>query len=306
MIKYPARIAVCLAAYNGLRWLPEQIESILAQADVDITLFISVDLSTDGTERYAESLAATNSKIVLLPYGERFGGAAPNFFRLLSEVDVSSYDFVALADQDDIWLSDKLSRAVTALGQRESSGYSSNVTAFWEGGQRRLIEKSQPQRQWDFLFEAAGPGCTYVIESCLAVRLKRCLLENSESLKDVGLHDWFIYAFARANGYKWIIDPSPSMLYRQHATNQVGANRGVRAFIYRVQQVLNGWALNQARLIARISGLEDDPFVEHWKRMRMADLLWLATQAPKCRRRPRDQVLFFLSCVGLALRNPWK
>ena len=297
-------IAVCLAAYNGLPWLPEQIESIMTQEGVSITLFISVDLCSDGTYEYARDLAQTTSSVVLLPYGKRFGGAARNFFRLLSEIDPSSYEYIALADQDDVWHSDKLLRAVEGLRRSNAEGYSSNVTAFWEDGRQTLINKAQPQRLWDFLFEAAGPGCTYVIRSTLATRIRECLLKNSETAQEVGLHDWFIYAFARANGFRWIIDAYPSMLYRQHATNEVGANQGMKAFLYRARKILSGWGLRQACIIAQIVGLASNPFVERWHRMVRMDLIWLAFQASDCRRRGRDRVLFCLSCLGMAIWNP--
>jgi hypothetical protein len=46
------RAAVCLAAHNGTHWLPEQMESILAQSEVAVKIFVSVDISTDGTEAW--------------------------------------------------------------------------------------------------------------------------------------------------------------------------------------------------------------------------------------------------------------
>ena len=105
-------VAVVLAAYNGSRWIQEQIASIFAQQGVDVTLFISVDSSTDGTEALVNQLAAADSRIVVLPHGLRFGGAAPNFYRLLKDIDFSAFDYVALADQDDVWLSSKDRKSV--------------------------------------------------------------------------------------------------------------------------------------------------------------------------------------------------
>lgn len=48
-------------------------------------------------------------------------------------------------------------------------GYSSNVTAFWPANKRKLVSKAQPQRTSDFMFEAAGPGCTYLLQGSLAL-----------------------------------------------------------------------------------------------------------------------------------------
>lgn len=300
----PPRLAVCLAAYNGMQWIDEQITSIKAQEGVDVTLYISVDVSTDGTETHIRRLAEKDEKIVLLPYGDRFGGAAPNFFRLLAEVDFSPYDYVSLSDQDDIWLPDKLYRGIQTLATSGADGYSSNVTAFWENGRQSIIDKAQPQRNFDYFFEAAGPGCTYVLSASLANRVKECVVKNASEIKMIALHDWFIYAFARANGFRWIIDAYPSMLYRQHATNEVGANQGMKAFLYRARKILSGWGLRQACIIAQIVGLASNPFVERWHRMERMDLIWLAFQASDCRRRGRDRVLFCLSCLGMAIWNP--
>jgi len=292
------QIAVCLAAYNGMQWIDEQIRSIKAQEGVDVTLYISVDVSTDGTESHIRTLAEEDEKIVLLPYGARFGGAAPNFFRLLAEIDFSPYDYVALSDQDDIWLPNKLSRATKALENSDADGYSSNVTAFWENGRQSIINKAQPQRQFDYLFEAAGPGCTYVLNASLAKRVKECVIKNASKVKNIALHDWFIYALARSNGFKWTIDPAPSMLYRQHSTNQVGVNQGFRAFHARAKKILNGWGFQQASMIARLVGATADELQARLCSMRRKDLLWLAVNSSKFRRRLRDRYFFAASCIA--------
>ena len=57
-------------------------------------------------------------------------------------------------------------------------------------------------------------------------------------------HDWFIYAFARCNGFLWFIDSCNSVNYRQHASNVFGANVGIRPFISRLNRVLNGEGFN--------------------------------------------------------------
>lgn len=163
-----------------------------------------------------------------------------------------------------------------------------------------LIEKSQPQRRWDFLFEAAGPGCTYVLRRQLATALQSLARQSWDSVQHVGLHDWLAYAFARANGFGWVIDDYAGMLYRQHENNQVGVNVGLRAARHRASKVLSGWGLKQAALIAELVGLGNDPFVKRWAKCQgRRGLFWLALQAKECRRRQRDQVLFALSCVAL-------
>jgi rhamnosyltransferase len=293
--------AILLAAHNGCRYLQEQVDSILAQQGVALKLFISVDRSTDGTEGWARHLAEAQEQVVLLPSGERYGGAAGNFFRLLRDVDLSGFDYVAFADQDDIWLSEKLSRAHEVLKRTGADAYSSDFTAFWSDGRRQQVRKSQPQVTWDFLFESAGPGCTYVMRRNLADAIRGRLRERWAEAQQVGLHDWFAYAFARANGYRWVIDGYSGILYRQHENNQLGVNAGWRAFLHRIEQVMTGWGLAQSGLIARLTGLGDDPFVRRTLNGGRMGLLRLALHAASCRRRQRDKMLFFVACLVLSV-----
>ena len=245
--------------------------------------------------------AKMDSRIVVLPHGEYFGGAAKNFFRLLRDTDFSEFDYISFADQDDIWLPHKLARAHEVLSKTGADAYSSNVTAFWPDGRTALIEKSQPQQRWDFLFEAAGPGCTYVMRKELACALQAVVKNRWAEVQQVGLHDWFAYAFARANGYRWVIDDYAGMLYRQHANNQVGVNKGWRAWRHRARKVLGGWGLAQSALIAELVGLGDDAFVKRWSGGGRASLVWLACHGGQCRRRGRDKLLFALSCLAMSV-----
>jgi len=297
------KFAVLLAAFNGMRWIEEQIDSILKQVNVRVTIFISVDLSCDQTLSLCHQMAEFHPNIRVLPSNERFGHAAANFLEMLSTVDFSFFDYVALADQDDVWFPSKLLRAHNLITSIKADAYSSNVIAFWADGRKRLIEKSQEQVRWDFLFEAAGPGCTYVIRRDLASAFQSLLKSRQDDAQKVGLHDWFIYAFARSHGYRWIIDEQAGVLYRQHENNQVGVNKGWRALRLRAGKVLSGWGLTQSALIAELVGLGNDPFVKRWAGGSRLGLLWLAAHAWQCRRRFRDKLLFTLSCLLLFVRG---
>ncbi|CAI8875946.1 dTDP-rhamnosyl transferase RfbG [Pseudomonas sp. IT-P253] len=299
-VKHP-KVAVLLAAYNGMQWIEEQLVSILGQLAVDVTLHISIDPSTDGTEAWCEAYAAEHPAVVVLPDSDRFGGASRNFFRLIRDVDFDGYDFVAFADQDDIWYPDKLQRATQALQARGVDAYSSNVTAFWPNGRTQLLDKAQPQVAWDFLFEAAGPGCTYVFRKNLIEALKGSMLANWQQLQGVTLHDWYCYAFARSHGYRWYIDPVPSMDYRQHERNQVGANTGLSPLIARYKTIHDGWWFSQVRLIADLVGQGAKPFEGVLLQLRRTELMKLSFSAWQCRRRVRDKIFFFFICWVTAL-----
>ena len=79
------KIAILLAAYNGMQWIEAQLNSILEQKNVGVKIFISVDLSTDGTLAWCQAMALRYACVEVLPAGERFGGAAPNFFRMIRD-----------------------------------------------------------------------------------------------------------------------------------------------------------------------------------------------------------------------------
>ncbi|WP_411960596.1 glycosyltransferase [Pseudomonas mandelii] len=246
------KVAVLLAAYNGVKWLPEQVESILQQTNVDVIIFISVDSSSDATESWVSELALNNPRVKVLPHGEHFGGAGRNFYRLIRDVDFSEFNYIALADQDDVWLADKLIAAHEKITESCASGYSSNVTAFWPDGRKVLLNKAQPQRKYDFFFEAAGPGCSYVLKVADALEFKQFLIANWSLVCEVSLHDWMLYAWFRSSGLSWYIDPVSHMLYRQHSNNQFGANTGIKALLARLSLLRSGWYRGE---VSKISGL---------------------------------------------------
>ena len=251
------RVTVLMATYNGMAeagaWLDEQVDSVLAQAGVDVSLVVSDDASTDATRSHLEERAASDSRITILPQRDGTPGVTGNFLHLFT-THVPDGSFVAFTDQDDVWHDDKLSSQLALMASTGADVVSSNVTAFeslagGEVGERRLIRKSQPMRAWDFLFEAAGPGSTYVFSPdahrVLAEVIKR--LDYSQ----IGVHDWYVYALARAIGLTWVIGEEPTLEYRQHSANVQGANSGAGARDARMAKLRNGFYRNQFILIAR-------------------------------------------------------
>ena len=134
------KIAVLLASYNGVKYIKEQVDSILNQKEVDVTIFVSDDLSTDKTIEYLQDIYKDFKNIVYLPSGSKFGGAGKNFFRLIRDVDFSSFDFISFVDQDDIWYEDKLIRAIKTIEDKQLDAYSSNILAFWEDSKEMIIK----------------------------------------------------------------------------------------------------------------------------------------------------------------------
>lgn len=235
------KVAILMASYNGLVWLPEQLDSILNQQNVDVSLYVSDDLSQDGSYEYLQHISEHDGRVHLLPLTNKFGSAGKNFYRLIQDVDVSDYDYIAYADQDDIWNLDKLTHHIKLIQQHDLDGVSSNVLAFWANGKQKLINKSKSQRELDYLFESAGPGCTFLMTPWLVAKLKYLLTDSSSVAREVALHDWLAYAVCRASGRKWLIDEIATVQYRQHVSNVLGANSGFNAKINRMKKISEGW-----------------------------------------------------------------
>ncbi|AMW84956.1 Alpha-L-Rha alpha-1,3-L-rhamnosyltransferase [Pseudomonas yamanorum] len=290
-------MAVLLAAYNGTQWLQDQVDSILNQHGVDVTLFVSVDVSSDGTEGWFEELSKQDKRVRLLPYGMKFGGAAKNFFRLIRDVDFSNFDYISFSDQDDIWIDDKLSTAHEKLSNSEYLAYSCNVTAFWPDGRQVILDKSQKQREYDFVFEAAGPGCSYVLSVSQALRFKAFLVENWSVANEVSLHDWLAYAWYRSNKIAWFIDPSSKILYRQHSNNQVGANKGIKALVARLALMRSGWYRNEISKISSLLSAHLPQLPVALVRRGEVPFSFLVKNINSTRRRFRDRVLLAVVIV---------
>lgn len=258
MRKAAPKVLVLLAAYQGAPFVEQQILSVLGQHGVEPHILVSVDLSTDDTERLIDQCCASSPQITTLAHGQTFGGAAPNFYRLLCEADLRAYEYIALADQDDVWLPDKLARAVATLEEERVDGYSSNVWEWRETPSPKMsvIVKSQPQQRWDHLFSSPGPGCTFVLKREPAIEFADWLREISAA-QLIDYHDWLIYAWFRVSGYRWTIDDQPTMLYRQHGGNQLGANSGIAAVRDRVAKVRSDWYLSQVRMLAKVLKQDD-------------------------------------------------
>lgn len=281
--------AVLLAAYNGEKWIDEQIRSILAQKKIDVNIFISIDKSNDSTLFKVKNWSNSDDRIIVLPYGERYGNAAKNFYRLIKDVDVSCFDIIAFSDQDDIWQSDKLYRSWTKISKNECDIYSGDVIAFWENGKKSLIKKSYPQKKYDHFFEAAGPGCTYVFSRDSFLKVKEFICLNFDKASEIESHDWLVYAFCRSLNLKWHIDNIPKMLYRQHENNQVGTNNNIKAYLRRFWIIKKKDYYRQIKLIYKLV-LNDSTFFN-------LDRINIIRNIAEVRRRPRDRIALLLFII---------
>ena len=232
------RVAVIMATFNGGEFIEEQIETILNQRGVAVKLFISDDGSSDKTLSIINALQKKNKDLhILKPHPSNLG-PGKNFYRLIKFLPKNEYDYIALSDQDDIWHQEKLSRAVDVLEKSNMDGYSSDVIAFKGNLERTAyIKKSYPQKKYDYLFESPGPGCTFVLNKHLFLKLQEFLYQTQTNFI---YHDWLIYAFARTKNFSWYIDDKPNILYRQHNSNYFGVHKGFLSSMNRLRSILNG------------------------------------------------------------------
>jgi rhamnosyltransferase len=285
--------------------MEEQVRSILGQGGVAVSLIVSVDASADGSEAWFANLAHLDERVYVLPQGTQAGGAAANFFRLIAEAPTDDAGYFAFADQDDIWLPDKLEHAVATIKRKGVDAYSGNVLAVWDDGRTRLVVKTQPQREWDYFFEAAGPGCTYVFSEGCYQALRSYVLAHRDKLKAVDRHDWFCYAFARSRGFIWFIDSQPKMHYRQHSQNHVGVNAGIKAIVARFRHIGNGWWLGQARTIAGVLELQNEDFVRLWINPgQRSGYMHLLKSVFRCRRKAGDALFMGAIMTVMWVLNP--
>jgi rhamnosyltransferase len=296
------KVAVLMAVKNGLTYFPQQVDSILNQNQCEITLIVSDDCSTDGSTELLQKYATQNNNITLLPRTVSYGCAAKNFYRLVTDSDRDGFDFFAFADQDDIWVPDKLIRHIQLALDHNADGISSSVIAFWPDGRESLLDKAQPQRELDYLFQSAGPGCTYLMTPWLFGKLREQLLDENSPAKETQLHDWLAYAVCRAYGRNWIIDSMPSVKYRQHQTNVFGANIGFSAKWARLQQLRQHWYRNEvikiAKVCQQISNLPDiETLISLLENKGLLSQIKLLFFAAKARRKLSDRML--LACAML-------
>jgi rhamnosyltransferase len=269
------KVLVLLATFNGARWIADQLDSILRQADVDVSVLINDDGSTDDTRTQIARFAATG-RVGLTSTTAPTGSASQNFFALIRGNTAEGFDFVAFADQDDLWNEDKLVRACRALAARPSGGYSSAVTAVWPDGRTRILRQVDTPTPSDFLFEGAGQGCTFVLSADFYARIRGFLLTHTELTRGLHYHDWTLYALSRVWDLPWTFDPAATMRYRQHGGNDTGARLSLSGVARRLSLMRAGWYRQQLQGIADLcfTAAPSCTVVARWRSMLSAPQGW--------------------------------
>jgi glycosyltransferase involved in cell wall biosynthesis len=166
-------------------------------------------------------------------------GFAANFLRLSCARDIEA-DYFAFCDQDDIWEPDKLRRALAWLTQidpRTPALYCSRTHLIDEHGNTvgysPLFSKAPHFR--NAIVQSIAGGNTMVFNAAA-----RELLVKAGRDVDVPSHDWWLYILVTAMGGAVRYDCHPTVRYRVHNANAVGANHSLRARLTRIWLLLNG------------------------------------------------------------------
>ncbi len=218
------RVAVLMSTYNGVKYLKEQMDSILTQEGVDVTLFIRDDGSSDGTIDILKEYVETYKNIIL-NVGDNLG-VGNSFMQLVYDCP-DDYDYYAFADQDDIWLGEKLKKAVSKIGEETQPVlYCSNQILVDKDlktiGMRYSGALSTSYMQ--ILFGNKFAGCTMVWNRPLQKILSDEKRRPSMMLLRNRIHDVWVAMVASVVGLI-IYDEDSCILYRQHENNVVGVKK---------------------------------------------------------------------------------
>ena len=230
-------VNILLSAYNGEKFIAEQIESLLAQDYPAVTIHIRDDGSTDRTVEIVRQY--TDRPNVKLYEGENVG-YRKSFAWLLA--NCRDADYYAYCDQDDYWMPDKISRAVRALERFDENTPAIYIGDFyWGDAECRPLRANRNAFKKHSLIKYITTGdmntfgFTEVFNECAAAGIR-----DREPL-ELCVHDQIVYLYCRCAG-RVIWDEKPTACYRRYGDNAspqelMGGNR-LSHFAWRIRTFL--------------------------------------------------------------------
>lgn len=208
-------VQVLMSVYNGQKYLSQQIESVLAQEDVAVDLLIRDDGSKDDSIRIIQSFMEKHSNVHLIE-GENIG-VIPSFYELSLQAE-PEFDYYAYCDQDDVWLKDKLIRAISFLQKPDIPQLYCSKTQLVDDelGFLQLSHLGVPTKQ-SAMIQNIVIGCTSVMNHAL----HQLVIEKVPDYQAIRMHDSWFYKLGIFFGEVYF-DDEARILYRQHANNAVG------------------------------------------------------------------------------------
>jgi glycosyltransferase involved in cell wall biosynthesis len=204
-------ISIALATYNGEKYLVQQIETLLHQTYLNIEIVVSDDGSTDNTINILESYAKkTNNFFVFKNAG--LHGIKRNFENTLKYCKGA---YIALADQDDIWMPNKIERLFAAIGDNALSYHNSLFVDDAGNSLQRTFATRLNMYEGD-------DGRAFLFCNCVsghAMLFRRDLLDIVLPFADAVHHDWWLAFIAAENGGIKYVD-EVLVHYRQHTQSE--------------------------------------------------------------------------------------
>src|SRR2546428_140439 len=224
-----AQPLILLSAFNGERFIGEQIESIRAQDYSDWRLLVRDDASSDTTVEIVRQIASRDPRIELLTDERGNLGAWASFGILLEEAAKRGASYAFFADQDDVWKPGKISMQLALLRRLESEqGPNRPVLVHTDleivDDDLKPIHPSFHQYQ-QMSFDPADPLGVLMLHNAVVgctVAANRALISLANPLPAGSAHDWWLALCAAVTG---VIRSTgnATVRYRQHAANTIGA-----------------------------------------------------------------------------------
>lgn len=215
-------VIILLAAYNGGEFIEQQLESIIAQTFQDWQLYIRDDHSTDDTPDIIENYSLKDKRIHFLKDDKGNLRSAQNFNALMAHCrDFGNY--FMFCDQDDIWMSNKISDSLFEIKSIETQNEPAICFGTYElidrNGNKIDSEPINYNHSLDIKILLAMNftyGCTMILNKQL---LDLCVpvSQNAEN------HDYWIALIAALSDAKYKYMPKPMLYYRQHGNNVSGS-----------------------------------------------------------------------------------
>lgn len=231
-------VAILMCTYNGELYLKEQLDSIQDQDYQNWTLYVSEDGSTDQTLPILKSYQALwgKSKLQILK-GPR-QGFQKNFMSLITSKKIHA-DFYILCDQDDVWLPQKITAAITYLETQDQTRPQLYC------GRTSYVNKKLKFIQHSDLFLRPTSFHNAIVQSIAGgntMAYNNALKKIPSLFQDVRIisHDWWLYILCELSGGMTYFDVNSYILYRQHEGSLIGANTTVLAKVKRLYMLLSG------------------------------------------------------------------
>ncbi|RZL54349.1 MAG: glycosyltransferase family 2 protein [Variovorax sp.] len=247
----PTVVSVALCTYKGETYLPAQLDSILAQTRLPDELVICDDVSPDGTwallERYAPRIRAAGIRLAMHRNATNLGYVG-NFQRAL---EATTGSVVFLCDQDDAWHPTKVARYLPEFERRPDLLvlHSDARLVDGDGADMRcsLFEALEVTRE-ELATIHAGRAFEVLVRRNIAtgatMAVRRKVFETGLAAPEGWIHDEWLAMIATFMGTVDCLE-EPTIDYRQHASNQVGARR--RGFVER----LTGGGMSRLEFMTR-------------------------------------------------------